>query len=102
MIGVAKLMKQAQKMQKQMEELQQKAQEERLNFSSGGGAVKIVTNGRGDFVSLDLDADLLKEEKDFIQSTLLAAFQEAQQKSRQQYEDAMGEVSGGLSLPGLF
>ncbi len=96
MIGVAKLMKQAQKMQKQMEELQTKVEGERLTFSSGGGAVKIVANGRGDFISLDLDADFLKEDKAFVQSTLLAAMQEASQKPRAQYEGAMGAISGSL------
>lgn len=103
MPGVGKLLKQAQKMQKQMEAIQTELSETILEVSSGGGAVQIKINGQGEFQSFKLDPDFLKEDTEFVAETLLAAVQEAAAKAKETSEEAMGSVTGGMGgFPGLM
>ncbi|MGB0334922.1 MAG: YbaB/EbfC family nucleoid-associated protein [Opitutales bacterium] len=102
MPGVGKLLKQAQKMQKQMEAVQTKLSETILEVSSGGGAVNIQINGQGEFQSFNLDPEFLKEDTDFVEETLLSAVQEAAAKAKETSEEAMGAVTGGMGgFPGF-
>ncbi len=102
MAGVGKLLKQAQKMQKKMESLQEELAQKEMEVTSGGGAIKIVITGQSELRSLKLDPEFLKEDAEFVEETLLSAIQEANLKAKEVYEEAMGEISGGMSMPGLF
>ena len=103
MVGVGKLLKQAQKMQKKMEEAQESLAEEMFEVSGGGGAVTVKINGQGEFQNLILDPEFLKEDADFIEETLLSAVQEAAAKAKETSEEAMGSVTGGMGgFPGLM
>lgn len=102
MPGVGKLLKQAQKMQKQMEAIQQQLAEEILEVSSGGGAINIKITGQGEFREIKIDPEFLKEDAEFIEETLLGAVQEAAAKAKETSEEAMGAVSGGMAgFPGF-
>ena len=100
MAGVGKLLKQAQKMQKQMQVAQEELSETIINVSSGGGAIKIAITGQGEFKSIEIDPDFLKEDQELIQESLLLAIQEATSKAKEKSESIMGTISGGM--PGLF
>lgn len=102
MAGVGKLLKQAQKMQKQMQLVQDQLAEQILEVSSGGGAVNIQITGQGEFKGLKIDPEFLKEDAEFVEETLLAAVQEAAEKAKAASEEAMGAVSGGMAgFPGF-
>jgi DNA-binding YbaB/EbfC family protein len=102
MAGVGKLMKQAQKMQKQMEGIQSKLAEQIIEVSSGGGAINIKINGQGEFQAFKIDPEFLKEDADFIEEALLGAVQEAAAKAKETSEEAMGSVTGGMGgFPGF-
>ena len=77
MAGVGKLLKQAQKMQKQMEGIQSQLAEQIIEVSSGGGAINIKINGQGEFQAFKIDPEFLKEDAEFIEETLLGAVQGA-------------------------
>ena len=102
MVGVGKLLKQAQKMQKKMEEAQELLSEEILEVSGGGGAVTVKINGQGEFQELSLDHDFLKEDSDFVSEAILQAIRDASEKAKKRSEEAMADLSGGLQMPGLF
>lgn len=102
MAGVGKLLKQAQKMQKRMEQIQEELALREIEVSSGGGAVRITITGQGEFKTISLDPEFLKEEAALVEETLLAAVQEAVTKARELSEKEMGGVSNGLNIPGLF
>lgn len=95
-------MKQAAKMQKQMEVIQEELAEEVIEVSSGGGAVTVKISGQGTILDVDLDAEFLKEEVGFIRETLLDAIQEAQAKAKTKSDQAMEAISGGMNFPGLM
>lgn len=102
MAGVGKLLKQAQKMQKQIESMQSSLETQILDVSSGGGAVQIKINGAGKFLSLTLDAEFLKEDKKLIEETILNAVQEAAQKAKEKNEAEMQRISSAFQMPGMF
>jgi DNA-binding YbaB/EbfC family protein len=102
MAGVGKLMKQAQKMQKQMEGIQSKLADQVIEVSSGGGAINIKINGQGEFQAFKIDPEFLKEDAEFIEEALLGAVQEAAAKAKETSEEAMGSVTGGMGgFPGF-
>ncbi len=102
MAGVGKLLKQAQKMQRQMEELQKNLEARELDFSSGGGAVQVKINGAGKFLALRLDAEFLQEDAKLVADTVLAAVQEAATKAKELNEAEMQRVSSAFQMPGMF
>lgn len=102
MAGVGKLLKQAQKMQKQMEGIQSQLAEQIIEVSSGGGAINIKINGQGEFQAFKIDPEFLKEDAEFVEETLLGAVQEAAAKAKETSEEAMGSVTGGMGgFPGF-
>ena len=103
MAGVGKLLKQAQKMQKQMEAAQADLAEKILEISSGGGAIRIKINGQGEFQSFQIDPEFLKEDAEFVEESLLTAVQEAVAKAKETSEEAMGGITGGMGgLSGIM
>ncbi len=102
MAGVGTLLKQAQKMQKQIESMQASLEAQIIDVSSGGGAVQIKINGAGKFQALTLGADFLQEDKKFIEETILQAVQEAALKSKEKNEAEMQKISSGFQMPSGF
>ena len=102
MAGVGKLLKQAQKMQRQMEEMQKSLETREIEVSSGGGAVQVRINGAGKFTALKLDPEFLKEDAKLVEETLLNAVQEAAAKAKALGESEMQRISAGFQMPGMF
>ena len=102
MAGVGKLLKQAQKMQKQIETMQASLETRIIDVSSGGGAVQIKVNGAGKFLALTLDPEFLKEDKKLIEETILNAVQEAAQKAKEKNDAEMQRISSAFQMPGMF
>jgi len=102
MAGVGKLLKQAQKMQKQIEQMQSSLEAQVIDVSSGGGAVQIKINGAGKFVALALDPEFLKEDRKLVEDTILSAVQEAAQKAKERNDSEMQKISSAFQMPGMF
>ena len=102
MAGVGKLLKQAQKMQKAMEVVQSELSTREIEAVSGGGAVKVVVDGHGAIKRLTLDPEFLKEGAEIVEESIMLAINEATAKAKAESEAAMGEITGGFSMPGLF
>ena len=102
MVGVGKLLKQAQKMQQKMEEAQAELSSEILDVSGGGGAVSIKITGQGEFKELTLDPEFLKEDAEFVSEAILQAVVDASEQAKKKNDDAMSGLTGGMQMPGLF
>ncbi len=98
--GIGNMMKQAQKMQADM----QKAQEEIANMEvqgeSGGGMVKVTMNGRHEVRRVELDDSLMDDDKDMIEDLLAAAVNDAVRKIETTSSERMSGVTSGMNLPG--
>ena len=102
MAGIGKLIKQAGKMQRQIEELNKTLAERELDISSGGGAVQVKISGAGKFLALKLDPEFLKEDAKLVEETLLNAVQEAATKAKALNDSEMQRISSGFQMPGMF
>jgi len=94
------MMKTAQKMQKQMSELQDKLQEHRYEATAGGDMVKAVVDGKQMLKELKLSPKAL-EEKDvtLLEDLIITAVGEAQRTSQEKMTEAYSKVTGGFNLP---
>ena len=95
MKNIAALMKQAQKMQAQMAQVQQELGDKRVEASAGGGMVTAVANGRGELVSVKIDPEVVKAgDVAMLEDLVLAAVNEARNRSEELMRDAMNRVAG--------
>ncbi len=97
------LMKQAQALQKKMQDLQAELGERTVTAQAGGGMVEAVVNGRQELVSLKIDPDgVTPDDVDMLQDLILAAINEALNRSREMVSQEMSNLTGGLAIPGMF
>ncbi|HEY6330348.1 MAG TPA: YbaB/EbfC family nucleoid-associated protein [Blastocatellia bacterium] len=92
------MMKQAQKMQ---DEMQREMQSIRVQASAGGGAIQVVMNGSKELVELTIDPEAVKSgDVEMLQDLIIAAVNEASRKSDEAMRGKLGMKLGGLDLPG--
>ena len=101
-MNIAKMMKQAQQMQKQMGEVQEKLAAEEVEASVGGGKVTVTATGGGDVVAIKIDPSVIDpEDTEFLEELILSGVQEAIAKGRERAEGEMKKITGGMGLPGM-
>lgn len=97
------VIKQAQKMQEEMERVQKETEEEQVEATAGGGAVKVVVSGKKELVSLSIDPDAVDpDDVETLEDMILAAVNEGIKKADDIMAERMGAITGGISIPGLF
>ena len=97
------LMKQAQRMQRQMEEGQKELEVKEFSAKSGGGAVEAVVNGKKELVKLTISEEAVDpEDVEMLQDMIVAAVNEAMRKAEADSASSMSKLTGGLNLGGLF
>ncbi|HOQ06950.1 MAG TPA: YbaB/EbfC family nucleoid-associated protein [Clostridiales bacterium] len=97
------LMKQAQKMQRDMEKLQAELQEREVDATAGGGAVRVVATGKKEIKEITIDPDVVDpDDVEMLQDLILAAVNEALRKAEEMVSAEMAKLTGGLGLGGLF
>jgi len=103
MANMGKMMKQVQKMQEQMKRMQEEIEQRTVEATAGGGAVKVVANGKQQIVSIEISPDAVDpEDVEMLQDMILAAVNESIQKTQEMMQEEMKKITGGLSIPGLF
>jgi len=100
--GFGNLMKEAQKLQAQMEAIQAEAAKKRVEATAGGGMVTVEANGKQEIVSIKIDREVINpDDAQMLEDLVLAACNEALRKSREMMQAEMGKLSAGLKIPGL-
>ncbi len=96
------MMKQAQKLQKKMLKTQAEMALKTIEASSGGGMVKVVANGAQKIESIVFEKEVVDpEDIEMLQDLVLAAVNDALNKSQEMVSAEMGKLTGGLNIPGL-
>ncbi len=96
------IMREAQKLQAEMQRLQAEAKTKTVEATSGGGMVTVVANGGGEIVSLKIEKDVVNpEDVEMLQDLILAAANEALRRAHQMVNDEMAKLTGGLQIPGI-
>lgn len=94
--NMAKMLKQAQDVQKKIENVQSELEEMHIEAESGGGMVKIVVNGKMEVLELILDNGILNEDKDMIEDLIISAINKALNKAQEESQLRMNSVTGGM------
>ena len=103
MSSVGKLMKQAQRIQRQMEEVQSALAAKTVEATSGGGAVKVIAKCDGTIASIKIDPTALNpNDAPILEEMLLTAVNNAMGQAKEISNQEMGRVTQGLSIPGLM
>ncbi len=95
------MIKQAQKMQKDMMKVQEELEQRQIETSAGGGAVTVVVTGKKELVSINIKPEVVDpEDVEMLEDLILAAVNEAIRKAEEMVSGEMCKLTGGLGLPG--
>ncbi len=103
MSSIGKLMKQATRIQKDMEEAQAALANRTVESTSGGGAIKIVAKCDGTLESIKVDPQAVNaEDISLLEDLILSAVNKALNEAKEVSNDEMGKLTSGLKIPGLM
>ena len=97
------LIKQAQKMQEDMQAKQAELDEREYEISAGGGVVGVKINGKREILSIDIKPEIVDpDDIETLSDILVAAINEAIKRVNDTNEKEMGAITGQMSMPGMF
>ncbi|MCF6270236.1 MAG: YbaB/EbfC family nucleoid-associated protein [Melioribacteraceae bacterium] len=100
--GMQGMMKQVQKMQAEMEKVQNELENKVVTEESGGGMVKATANGKKGIVSIEIDNEIIESgDKEMIEDLVVAAVNKALDSAGRMAEEEMGNVTKGMIPPGM-
>ena len=103
MRNIGNIMKQAQKVQERIAEVQRDLINKKVEASSGGGMVTVTANGRQEILSVKIDPSVVNmQDVEMLEDLVLAAVNEALRKSQEIITEEMSKVTGGIKIPGLM
>lgn len=97
--GLGNIMKQAQKMQENLQKAQAEIAAMEVTGESGGGLVSVVMTGRHEVRRVRIDESLVGDDKDMLEDLVAAACNDAVQKIERTMQEKMGGLTSGMGLP---
>ncbi len=103
MMNLGSLIKQAQKFQSQVSQIQAELGERRIEVSAGGGMVTAVVNGRQELIAIRIEPQVVDPgDVEMLEDLIMAAVSEAMGRASEMAAEEMKKLTGGLPLPGLL
>jgi DNA-binding YbaB/EbfC family protein len=103
MKGMGNMMKQAQKLQAKMLKLQDELAERTVTASAGGGMIQVTANGRQQVTAIVIDPEVVDpDDVEMLQDLVMAAVNDALNKSQEMVSQEMGKLAPGMNIPGLI
>lgn len=101
-MNIQHMMKQAQQMQKKMQENQANLEKKEFEGLASNGLVKVVILGNGLAKKVSIDDSLIdEEEKDLLEDLIIVAFNDARQKLNKASDESMNDATGGINLKNM-
>ena len=101
--GMGDLVRQAQRMQSKMAEVQAGLKERVVEGTAGGGMVTVLVNGQQEPVAVKIDPEVIDpDDPALLEDLILAAARQALQKAKELANEEMSKVTGGMNMPGMF
>ena len=97
--GLGNLMKQAQRMQAEMQRAQEELANMEVTGQAGGGMVKVVMTGRHDLKRVSIDDSLMQDDKEMLEDLVAAAVNDAVRQLEEATKERMGGLTAGMNLP---
>ena len=110
-MNLAGMMKQAQQMQKRLQDAQETLSNKEITSTTGNGAVTAVVDGQGHFKNIKLTKEALNPENpsvvdddtlEMLEDMITSAFNQATESAKKEAEAQMKSITGGINIPGLF
>ena len=101
MTDFSKILTQAKELESKMKESQEKIKNITAEGVSGTNSVKIILNGDGEIVKIEISPETLKEEKTIIEDLIVAAHNNAKTKLKSKTSEEISKATGGLKIPGF-
>jgi DNA-binding YbaB/EbfC family protein len=96
------IMREAQKLQGKIAEMQEEAKKKTVEATAGGGMVSVVASGAGEIISIKIEKDVVNpDDIEMLQDLVLAAVNEALRRAQEMVNSEMSKLTGGLQIPGL-
>lgn len=100
--GMSGMMKRVQRMQKKMMQIQEEMAGKRVEGTAGGGMVTALVDGKLNVVEIRIDPAVVDaDDVEMLEDLILAAVNQGQQKAQELVNQEMGQIAGGLNIPGL-
>ena len=103
--NMSKLLKQAQEMQQQIEEVQGQLSDMIVEAESGGGMVSVKVNGKQEVLDVKIDPEAMAEDREMLEDLIISALNKALSKAQTDSQEKMNSVAGGmmsgLKIPGM-
>ena len=97
------MIKQAQKMQEDMLRAQEELEEKTITASAGGGAVTVEVSGKKQVVAIKISPEAVDpDDVETLEDLILVAVNEGMRQIEEMSSNAMGKLTGGMNIPGLF
>lgn len=97
------VIKQAQKMQEEMEKVQSELEEKTVEASAGGGMVEVSMSGKKEILSIKIKPEVVDpEDIETLEDLIMVAVNDAVKKADDMMTEGMSAVTGGINIPGLF
>lgn len=101
-MDMRQLMKQAQKMQKEVASKQEELAQKTFEASSGGGMVTAQVNGKNEVLAIKLDPEVVnKDDVEMLQDLIIAAVNEAHSRAQEEMQKSLQGLMGGMQIPGM-
>ncbi len=101
--NMGNMMKQVQAMQKNMEVKQAEIEVQEFEATAGGGAIRVVANGKKEIIAIELKEEIVDpDDVEMLQDLIMVAVNDAIQSAEKAMSDAMGAMTGGMKMPGMF
>ena len=97
------VIKQAQKMQEEMERVQSELETKTVEASAGGGMVEVTANGKKEILSIKIKPEVVDpDDIETLEDLVMVAVNDAVKKADDMMTEGMSAVTGGINIPGLF
>ena len=101
MTDFSKILDKAKELESKMKESQEKIKNINVTGISGGNSVKIILNGEGEIINLDISPEILKEDKTIVEDLIKAAFSNAKSQLKSKTSEELSKATGGFGIPGF-
>jgi len=101
MTDFTKILDKAKELEKKMKESQEKIKNIMVEGVSGSNSVKIILNGDGEMIKIDISPETMKEEQSIIEDLIVAAHNNAKIKLKSKTSEEISKATGGLGIPGF-
>lgn len=101
MTDFTKILDKAKELEAKVKESQEKIKQIKVEGISGANSVKVILNGDGEMIQIDISPETMKEEKSIIEDLIVAAYNNAKAQLKSKTSEEISKATGGFGIPGF-